>query len=142
VFYKRRKTKSKATVTTNKSLKELNSQNIEIKSTLFEYDSLGLLQRELTKYSLSPARVDKRYTYNENGQVSNLSIATIQNTKNFKFIYDRLSSLKSIEYYLEDKLVSTYEIVYNSNGWVSALLKHDLTSQLIEIEELEYSFYK
>lgn len=122
--------------------KYLNSKSIETHRKSFTYDSLGLLQREFTQHTFSPLLIDKLYDYDQNGNVSEIELATIKNSKKFNFIYDNLSSLQTIEYYLNDKLVTKYEIVYNSDGWVSAFLEHDVDSHVIRIEELEYTFYE
>jgi len=132
---------SKAFITATNSIQELNSKFLEVNKTTFYHDSLGLLKRTFTQHTFSPLLIDKHYDYNEYGKVEQIEIGSINSRKTFEFIYDKLSSIQTIKYYLDDKLVTKYEVVYNSDGWVSAFLKHDVSSHIIEIEELEYTFH-
>jgi len=133
---------SKAYVSRDNYFKELNSKLIEVNKRTLSYDSLGLLKREFTQHTYSPLLIDKHYDYDPKGNIAQIELATISTRKTFQFIYDNHSSLQTIEYYLNDKLVTKYEIVYNSDGWVTAFLKHDVDSRILEIEKLEYIFYE
>ncbi len=133
---------SKVLITTPTSIRELNSKGIEVNKTTITYDSLGLKKREFTQHTFSPLLIDKHYDYNLEGNVSEIELTTITARKNYRFIYDNLSALQTIEYYLNDVLITKHEVVYNSDGWVSAFLKHDVDSHIIEIEKLDYTFYE
>ena len=118
-----------------------NKNGVNTKSTTTELDSIGLLKSELTRFVFSPNIIEKTYTYNEEGLVNQVKLKTIGSLKTFKYFYNRTSNLERVEYHNHDKLVTEYEIVYNSSGWVDAIIKHDLASQFITIERMTYSFF-
>jgi hypothetical protein len=120
----------------------INNYGLAYSAITTERNEQGFLLSETEEWYISKKVITKVYTYNEMGWVSSVVSTSNMNEPEEKidYTYDNNGNVQTAKKYLQKKAVEEYEVIYQNNALVKAILHQDLSSTAITIHKYEYTF--
>lgn len=120
----------------------INNYDLAFSAITTERNEQGFLLSETEEWYISKKIITKAYAYNDMGWVS--SVTTTSNmsdpTEKIDYTYDNNGNLQTAKKFINGKAVEEYEVIYQNNALVKAILHQDLSSTAITIHKYEYTF--
>jgi len=120
----------------------INNYGLAYSAITTERNDQGFLLSETEEWYISKKIVTKTYEYNDMGWVS--KVISQSNTgdpqERIEYTYDAKGNVQTAKKFIEQKAVEEYEVIYQNNALVKAILHQDLFSTAITIHKYEYTF--
>ncbi len=114
-----------------------NKREVHTRTYTKGYNIHGLIEKETLNYELSTTQLNKSFTYNDEGLLSEINYVG-QKEKTFKLFYDLEDTLFKIETYSNNECTERLEFIYDENGWLTSTLTQTPENNHIIITKLLY----
>ena len=112
----------------------------------YTYDENNLLSKKLKKLIVNHKKAETTYKYNDLGKVSEKRVQKdLSKTAYTRFVYkyDEFGNLEEINEYVNEKMKTHKEVIYNKSTFLmKALLVQDVNSNFITITKFTYEFWE
>lgn len=120
----------------------INNYGLAYSAITVERNEQGFLLSETEEWYISKKIITKNYQYNDMGWVSTVSSQSNMGDpiERIEYTYDAKGNVQTAKKFIEGKAVEEYEVIYQNNALVKAILHQDLSSTAITIHKYEYTF--
>jgi len=120
----------------------VNNYGLAYSAITTERNAQGFLLSETEEWYVSKKIITKTYQYNDMGWVSKVvSQSNMEDPQeNIEYTYDSKGNVQTAKKFINGKAVEEYEVIYQNNALVKAILHQDLSSTAITIHKYEYTF--
>lgn len=119
-------------------IKVLNKNGVHIKTESNSKDSTGLLRTQKVYHELTNHYFLKRFHYNEDGYLSECILENTPTPKKAHLFYNSDDLLERVEIWNQEEKTEVLELVYNSSGWLDAVIFQNPKNNHIKITKYKY----